>query len=266
MPLTRVITAAVLVAALLAALFLLPRSWFQGVVALIVLAAGFEWGRLGGLGSKAAALGYGAACAIACLAALHWPALGSFLFWTAALFWVLVAPLWLARGLLPGPRGLVLMGGAIVLVPAGAAMGLLAAHQLLWLVGVSVIADTAAYFSGRAFGRRKLAPEISPGKTWEGVAGGVVACTFYAIILTMFDPGLEARVTGVMWGPFLAAAMLLCALSVLGDLCESALKRRAGAKDSGTLLPGHGGVLDRVDSATAVLPVGALLLSLIGLA
>jgi phosphatidate cytidylyltransferase len=173
---------------------------------------------------------------------------------------------WLARGLLPGPRALLLLAGVVVLVPAGWAMGNLAPRHLLWLVGLTVIADSAAYFSGRALGRRKLAPSISPGKTWEGVAGAVVACIFYAIILTMSDPGLGARVTGEIWVPFIAAAILLCALSVLGDLCESALKRRAGMKDSGSLLPGHGGVLDRVDSATAVLPVGALLLRGIGLA
>ena len=128
------------------------------------------------------------------------------------------------------------------------------------------VADTAAYLAGRSFGSHKLAPTISPGKTWEGVAGGAVACLIYAIICAMLNPGLGARVDGAGWGPYLAGAALLCAASVVGDLLESALKRQAGAKDSGSLLPGHGGVLDRIDSATAVLPLGFLLVRAAGAA
>ena len=132
------------------------------------------------------------------------------------------------------------------------------------LLGLVWIADTAAYLTGRAFGKHKLAPVISPGKTWEGVAGGVGAVVIYAIIWALFDPGLAARVQGAVWLPYLAGAVLLCAASVVGDLLESAAKRRAGAKDSGRLLPGHGGVLDRIDSASATLPVGLLLMQAIG--
>jgi phosphatidate cytidylyltransferase len=264
--LTRVITAAALIAALLTALFFFPKPFFQALVAGFVAAAAFEWARLSGLARRPLAILYASGCVLACVGALTWRPLEEPLLCAASLFWIIGVPLWLSRGLLPGPRGALLLAGVVVLVPAGVAMAALAPRHLLWLVGLSVIADSAAYFAGRAFGRRKLAPAISPGKTWEGVAGGVVACIFYAIILTMFDPGLGARVTGVIWVPFIAAVILLCALSVLGDLCESALKRRAGVKDSGTLLPGHGGALDRVDSATAVLPVGALLLHWIGLA
>jgi phosphatidate cytidylyltransferase len=114
------------------------------------------------------------------------------------------------------------------------------------------IADTAAYFVGRAWGRRKLAPAISPGKTWEGAIGGAVGVLVYAIILGTFIEGLS-------WVPYLLAAALLAVLSIVGDLFESAAKRQAAVKDSGTLLPGHGGVLDRIDSATAALPAAALL-------
>jgi phosphatidate cytidylyltransferase len=114
------------------------------------------------------------------------------------------------------------------------------------------IADTAAYFVGRAWGKRKLAPGISPGKTWEGALGGAVGALVYAIILGTF-------IEGLLWVPYLLAAALLAVLSIVGDLFESAAKRQAAVKDSGTLLPGHGGILDRIDSATAALPVAALL-------
>jgi len=130
-------------------------------------------------------------------------------------------------------------------------LGLGALEVLLVLILVW-IADTAAYFVGRAWGRRKLAPAISPGKTWEGAAGGLLGALAYAIICRFF-------IEGIAWAPYLAAAALLAMVSIVGDLFESAAKRQAGVKDSGTILPGHGGILDRIDSATAVLPVAALL-------
>jgi len=122
------------------------------------------------------------------------------------------------------------------------------------------IADSAAYVVGRAMGRHKLAPTISPGKTWEGVAGGLLGVQVYAIICAFMIPALESRLEGgAKWLLYLGGAGLLFAASVVGDLFESALKRQASVKDSGTLLPGHGGVLDRIDSALAVLPVAALM-------
>jgi phosphatidate cytidylyltransferase len=124
---------------------------------------------------------------------------------------------------------------------------------VLLVLGLVWIADTAAYFSGRAWGRHKLAPSISPGKTREGALGGLLGALAYAIIC-------GALVEGVRWLPYLAAAVLLAVLSILGDLFESAVKRQAAVKDSGALLPGHGGILDRVDSATATLPLAALML------
>jgi len=130
----------------------------------------------------------------------------------------------------------------------------LAAMATVW------IADTAAYFSGRAFGRRKLAPQISPGKTWEGVYGALVAVAVYALCLVPF--AREAGFGAVVGAPAIAAwvgfALLLAGLSVFGDLFESLLKRHAGVKDSGNLLPGHGGVLDRVDALMAAMPLAAL--------
>lgn len=266
MLLTRVITAAVLVAALLAALLLLDRESFRFIVAAIVVLGAWEWGRLSGLRHAPAVAGFAVMCLGAYFYVLAAPDLYGPVLWVAALFWALVAPAWLSRGLPPGPALLLPATGLIVLVPAAAAMASLAPRLLLALVGLSVVADTAAYFSGRAFGRHKLAPAISPGKTWEGALGGAAGCLMYATICAMLMPEIGSRVGGMGWVVFLCGIMVLCAASILGDLFESALKRRAGAKDSGRLLPGHGGVLDRIDSATATLPLGMLMMRGAGIA
>jgi len=153
----------------------------------------------------------------------------------------------------PAHRPALIAVGFLVIVPAAVALAVLPPVEVLAVLVLVWIADTAAYFVGRAWGRRKLAPSISPGKSWEGAFGGVVAAVAYAIICGTF-------LWGNAWPAYLAAAVVLAAISIVGDLFESAAKRQAGVKDSGTLLPGHGGILDRIDSATAVLPVAALLL------
>jgi phosphatidate cytidylyltransferase len=173
-------------------------------------------------------------------------------FAVATAFWVIAAPLWLSLGVAARHVWMLAAAGFVVLVPAALAIGALRALALLAVLALVWIADSAAYFTGRALGRRKLAPSISPGKTWEGVGGGVAGAALYAIICGWF-------IEGIPWASYLAAAALLVALSIVGDLFESAAKRQAEVKDSGTLLPGHGGILDRIDSATAVLPVAALL-------
>jgi len=260
--LTRVLTAAVLLAAFLAALMLLEREAFAAVVAVVIALGACEWGRLAGLAGS-----YLAAFAAACLflyALLLGSALVEPVLWAAALFWIVAVPWWLASGVAAKHRAWLLAAGVMALVPAGLAMAGLAPRYLLMLLGLVWIADTAAYLVGSAIGRHKLAPSISPGKSWEGVGGGAVGGLIYAIICAMADPALEARIQNAAWVPYLAGAALLCAASVIGDLFESALKRQAGAKDSGKLLPGHGGVLDRIDSATAVLPVAMLLTQAMG--
>ena len=260
--LTRLLTAVALLAAFFAALWCLDRRGFSLVAALVVAAGGYEWAALRKYeGARAAA--FGVLCALLALSLLQVPAAIPWICAAAAAFWMLAVPWWLRR-----PAGLPEAGsallGLIVLVPAALAMASLSRERLLMALGLVWIADTAAYLAGRAFGRHKLAPGISPGKTWEGVAGAVLAVAAYAIICAVFDDALAARVKGAAWLPFLAAAGLLCAVSVVGDLFESAVKRRAGVKDSGRLLPGHGGVLDRIDSATAVLPLAYLLFALGG--
>ena len=174
----------------------------------------------------------------------------------ATVFWVIAVPTWLVRGVKPQHRMTLAVAGFIVLVPAGYALAALEPRYVLAALVLVWIADTAAYFVGRKWGRRKLAPGISPGKTWEGAWGGVGAAMAYAIICGTFLLGVAG------WPGYLVVAALLAAISIVGDLFESAAKRQAGVKDSGTLLPGHGGIMDRIDSATAVLPVAALLLTL----
>jgi phosphatidate cytidylyltransferase len=169
------------------------------------------------------------------------------------LCWVLIWP-----GAVSSPSAAV--AGLVVLVPAWLALSQLHAHNplfMLFLLLLVVAADVGAYFAGRRFGRHKLAPRVSPGKTWEGVGGGVVGATIVAII-------------GALWlhMPFLlfiALCVVVVFASIVGDLTESLFKRHAGLKDSGNLLPGHGGVLDRVDSITAAAPVFLVGLQALGL-
>jgi len=170
---------------------------------------------------------------------------------------MLIAPAWLARG--RQVRGMLAMAvvGGVVLLPAWLAAVRLQSDplQLLQLLGIVWLADTAAYFVGRTWGRHKLAPRISPGKTWEGVAGAAAAVAVYYVVLSGFA---SPRPWAVGWvGALLFAGVT--AISIIGDLFESWMKRQAGVKDSGALLPGHGGVLDRVDGLLAGMPLAALL-------
>jgi phosphatidate cytidylyltransferase len=239
----------VLIAALVAALFLLPRPALVALVALLVFAAALEWARLCRLGT-ASAMVY-AAVLTALYILLHKLRIERELYALAALFWIAVAPVWMWRGLQPAQTTRLGAAGFAVLLPAALAMVTLAPLEVLRVLLLVWIADTAAFFVGRTWGRRKLAPSISPGKTWEGAVGGVVGAALYAIILAFFTH----------WGAapaLVATAVFLGMASIVGDLFESAAKRQAGLKDSGSLLPGHGGILDRIDSATAVLPLAAL--------
>jgi phosphatidate cytidylyltransferase len=248
-----VVTATVLIVLLLAGLFFLPRAGVALLMALIVAIGGFEWARLCGLGVMESRL-YAAAIVIGLLVLVSvevWrPA-----FLAGSAFWILAVPAWLWLGLSARQRSGLIPLGFLVLVPPALAMVVLEPLDALLALAVAWIADTAAYFAGRRWGRRKLAPSISPGKTWEGAAGGLIGAAAYAMILSILFAGMQ----GTRMAAFLGAAALLVAVSIVGDLFESAVKRQAGAKDSGSILPGHGGMLDRIDSATAVLPVAALL-------
>jgi phosphatidate cytidylyltransferase len=243
----------VLIALLLAGLFLLPPVGVAALMAVIIAIAGFEWARVCGLGTTEARI-YAAAIVIG-FAVLFSVRVWQPAFLVAALFWIFAAPAWLWLGVGPRQRNGLIPLGFLVLVPPALAMVVLEPRDALLALGVAWIADTGAYFAGRRWGRRKLAPSISPGKTWEGAAGGLIGAAAYAMILSILFAGMQ----GTRMAAFLGAAALLVAVSIVGDLFESAVKRQAGVKDSGSILPGHGGMLDRIDSATAVLPVAALL-------
>lgn len=259
--LKRLLTAALLLAGFVAALLFLERAQFAWVVALVVALAAYEWARLCRLDTRLAIVYVGGTVAafVGLLAPAQTAPGAIALFGGAVLFWCVAVPVWLYKGMGQSSARLLPLAGLAVLIPAALAMAVLAPVQLLLVLGLVWIADTAAYGAGRAFGRRKLAPSISPGKTWEGVAGAVAATLAYAIACAVLIPSLRSAVQGGMWIAYLGGAAFLCALSVVGDLFESAVKRRAGVKDSGALLPGHGGVLDRIDSATATLPAAILL-------
>jgi phosphatidate cytidylyltransferase len=277
---TRIVTALILVAILLSALAAASPWPFALATLLLVSAAAWEWGRLNGA-AQPLALGMGALLLVAGGAPLlaGWksdPPPG--LWWAATAVWVALAVLALRGGPAAWPRlpaalrwglGLVALWAAWLAIAHARAIGinfLLSVFCLVWM------ADVAAYFGGKRFGRRKLAPSVSPGKSWEGVWSGMAGVLLLALVWMALDRAhvggffdgpslysrLYARIGHAMW-PLL---LLLSGLSVAGDLIESLVKRAAGAKDSSRLLPGHGGVLDRVDALLPVLPAALAVLGL----
>lgn len=269
---TRILTALVLMPLVLCALFLLPPRGFGVAMLAIMVLAAREWSRLAGFPAWNARAFAGiillAGVLLLFLPALRfsggWPeAIVFAVCGASALFWLFVAPFWVGFRW-PTPRAWVMVAcGGVVLGGAWMALVELQARSP-WLVLAAMatvwIADTAAYFSGRAFGRRKLAPHISPGKTWEGVYGALAAVAVYALCLVPFarEAGYGDAVSALAVAAWVGFALLLAVVSVFGDLFESLLKRHAGVKDSGNLLPGHGGVLDRVDALLAAMPLAAL--------
>jgi phosphatidate cytidylyltransferase len=253
----RVGTAAVLIALLLAGLFLLPPLGVALLMALIIAVGGFEWARLAGFRVPLARF-YAAGIVLALLLFFFTKAFDA-AFVVGAAFWIVAVPAWLAVGVKPQHSAALTAAGWVVLVPPALAVVVLGARDALLVLALVWIADTVAYFAGRRWGRRKLAPSISPGKTWEGAAGGLIGAAAYAMIVSILFAGVEATRIAA----FVGAAAALAIVSIIGDLFESAVKRQAGVKDSGTILPGHGGMLDRIDSATATLPVAALLVPLL---
>jgi len=268
---TRVLTAIALLALFLSALFLAPPAGWLALCALVLGLAAWEWGALGGLAGTARGL------YVLCLAgAFLWlaasdraEAVGSIalraLYVAAALFWVVLVPLWLWRGPRFGGKGLVLAAGAAALVPACVALVELRGMDRMLLLAVMLtvwISDSAAYFVGTRFGRHRLAPAISPGKSWEGVAGALAAVAIYAVAAAATGLVATPDASGQIPSKIAATVLVLLALAVagiVGDLFKSLIKRRAGVKDSGTLLPGHGGIVDRIDALLPVLPLAVLI-------
>jgi phosphatidate cytidylyltransferase len=268
----RIATAIVLIAGFLAALFLLPAPAWTALAALVLAIGAWEWAGFA-KAPAGARIAYAAVMTTAGLLAaialgLAAGATGALelfaVYGAAAVFWVVAAPLWLRRGPAATPRGPILLAGWVVLIPTFLALVQLRNIHPLTLLGFMMvvwIADIAAFFCGRRWGRHKLAPRVSPGKTWEGLYGALLATAVFAIGWVAFGGRHSPSIVRDL--PLGALAMVilvaaLAALSVVGDLFESAMKRQAGLKDSGRILPGHGGVLDRIDALTPVLPLAAL--------
>lgn len=265
----RIVSALIAAPLAVAAVFLLPPVGFALVFGLLAGIALDEWGRLAGyttlLGRLAYFLVYGGICAV--LAQVPGAAVPVLTVISAG--WVIAggivvgyprsAALLRATGVVPGTGLLVLTGAWLGLVSLRAQPEV-GAWLIIWLFVVVWSADIGAYFVGRAYGRRKLALAVSPGKTWEGAVGGLVCSVLLATGLVAVVPALQAASYSLMGWALLALG--LGSISIIGDLFESVLKRETGAKDSGTLLPGHGGLLDRIDALLAVLPAFALLVLL----
>ena len=267
---SRVVTAIVLLAILLLALFFMPPLLWAGLVVLMVMQGATEWSRLSKLAGHPATLYW--SLTVVMMAGLAWAdlylaqdlrlVLQLVVYSLSALLWLVVVPSWLIAGWKVTNVYLMALVGWAVLLPTGLAMMDLrevapAPWLLLFVMGLVWVADSAAYFAGRRFGKNKLAPSISPGKTWEGVSGAILGVSVYVVLVWSFSPLFSER---QILPPLLLTAWWWLVLAVMGDLFESAVKRQAGVKDSGALLPGHGGLLDRIDALTSTLPLAALAL------
>ena len=254
---TRILAAAAMLPGAILWVWLAPYWLFAAVAAVVLLAAAWEWSALAGLGQA-----LGRSCYLAgmlALMALCWWAAGLDqpylpLLALFVLVWLFILAT-LGRTGLWNSRAAFLLQGVMVLVPAYFALVLLkrmngGTSLVFALFAVVWSADIGAYFAGRAAGRHKLAPRLSPGKTWEGLLGGLLLAAAAGAVASLWCP--------VPIALLMPLAVITAALSVVGDLTESRLKRFAGAKDSGRLIPGHGGILDRIDSLCAALPVFAL--------
>lgn len=269
---TRILTALILAPIAVIGIFFLPPLGFAIFTGVAISLGAWEWANMAGYASDTSRIGYAVLVAFILVAVYQLPTLN--LLWLGILWWGVA---WLMVRQYPG--GTSVWGSS----PARAAMGLLALVPawvglnhlrngtllfgdmnnglvaILYVFLVVWVADIGAYFAGRAFGRAKLAPRVSPGKSWAGVWGGLAAVALLALAA-----GAVAGATLVDTLLLLVVSVLVAGISVVGDLLESMLKRFRGIKDSSQLLPGHGGIMDRIDSLTAAIPVFALLITLTG--
>jgi phosphatidate cytidylyltransferase len=259
----RLLTAAILVPLIVWGILQLSTPYLALVLAAFVIQAGWEWGGLMKISSHGLRFGYAVIVGL-CLAGVwvfvsrestDWLALPviSLFWWILAVVWVITFPKYSARWSLPWVKFFI---GLLVLVPTWlAVVGLheyseKGPYLVLYLLSLIWVADSGAYFGGRRWGKHKLAVSVSPGKTWEGVISALAASTIYAMVAAnLFS------LPGNQWPAFIVLSLVAVAFSIVGDLSESMFKRHANVKDSGALLPGHGGVLDRIDSVTAAAPV-----------
>ncbi|GAB2882107.1 phosphatidate cytidylyltransferase [Microbulbifer echini] len=263
----RIITALVLLVLFAGVLFLLPMQWYTLVFVAVILLGGWEWANLSNL-NRALRFVFLAALGTTLVATAEYVFAMDFSspdidrarqilaiacgWWALAFLWVQSYP---ASAVLWGNRWVRGLVGLVVLVPSWLSLVILrgldhGAWLVLYVVAIVVAADVGAYFVGRKFGKRKLAREVSPGKSWEGFFGGLGACLILALITSyLFELPLKNTLL------FSFGVLVTALASVIGDLLESMFKRHRGIKDSSHILPGHGGVMDRLDSLTAALPV-----------
>lgn len=265
---TRVLTALAMLFVVGGLMFFASHDvWLAAISAMVAWAAAEwanlakmnKWERVAYVFAMPALLGAGYAAS-----ASHAGLIGSAVL-LAVVFWISVVPMWLYFGWQVKSRLVLALVGLIALLPTGWCLIAMrpqasSAWFLLGLLAVVWIADTAAFFTGRAFGKHKLAPSISPGKTLEGAAGAWVGVTAYLAFVTV---GMHWLPIDFGWMRLLVLGFLLTYISILGDLFESWLKRCAGVKDSGNSLPGHGGILDRIDAILSTLPLQVLLFKLL---
>jgi phosphatidate cytidylyltransferase len=263
----RIITALVLLPFALGGFFLLDGGWFALFIWAVVSLGGWEWARLAGFAAQSPRVAYAAGVALLLLGLYLLPVLAPWVLLVGVAWWGLATLLVLGY---PGSSrywegpAIRLSIGLLILLPAWQGLVLFKQWpEANWLIlAVMVLvwgADIGAYFSGRRFGKRKLAPRVSPGKSWEGVIGGLLATLLICLLV-----GLYRGWSGFDLLLALVGTAVVVLVSVVGDLTESMFKRQVGVKDSSNLLPGHGGVLDRIDSLTAAIPLFAALLWLAG--
>jgi len=259
----RLLTATILIPFVVWGILQLSTPYLALILALIIIQGGWEWSGLMKVSSGGLRIGYVVVIGL-CLAAAwllvsrestDWLALPviSLFWWLLAVVWILTYPKYSARW---SPLWVKTIIGLLLLIPAWLAVVGLHGYSakgpylVLYLLSLIWVADSGAYFGGRRWGKRKLAISVSPGKTWEGVFSALAASTVYAIVAAeLFS------LPGNQWPAFIVLSLVAVAFSIVGDLAESMFKRDAKVKDSGALLPGHGGVLDRIDSITSAAPV-----------
>ncbi len=259
----RIITALVLIAGFVPALFKLPNTYWALAMLVISLFALYEWASM----IKLSAMQTKAYIAIALLSGLIIvPMIERYdfhlffnksliIFFISTLFWLFVVPFWLAKKWVVRNKLLMAIVGLMLMLPLWLALICSKGANpwlLLCLLATIWIADSAAYFAGKNFGKHKLAPSISPGKTWEGVCGALIAVTIFGAILYLVFNVSTLAIFPALW--------IITGLGVVGDLFESMIKRQANIKDSGDLLPGHGGILDRIDGIIPSLPIAIIMI------
>ena len=270
----RILTGLVLAPIMIGGIFYLPMMQFMVFIGVITALGAWEWANLSGIQNKLGRVAYTAVISIILYGLWYFDLdqnsnllYVAFAWWLSAFVLVRTHPKFKAIWSGTVPR---LLMGLIILLPMW--MGFVqiksypnSGYLIIFVMFIVWGADVGAYFAGRTFGKHKLAPNVSPGKTWEGVYGGIATTTLVAFIAgLMLQDTIHMDLTIKQWILLFAATFVVTAVSVVGDLVESMMKRHRGIKDSSNLLPGHGGVMDRIDSMTAALPVFALALSILG--